>query len=89
MDFIVGFPKTKFHHESILVVVDKLTKVVHFIPSNTTDDAPIVANKFAHKIFRLHGFFEVIISDTNSKFTSVFWKSLHKALSTKLNMSLA
>jgi len=89
MDFIVGLPKTRFHHDSILVVVDKLTKVAHFIPGNTTNDAPVVANKFAPKIFRLHEFLEVIISDRDSKFTSVFWKSLHKALGTKLNMSSA
>lgn len=62
MDFIVGLQKNRFHHDSILILVDKLTKVAHFIPSNTTDDAPIVANKFAHEIFRLHGFLEVIIS---------------------------
>lgn len=53
MDFIVVLPKTKFHHYSILVVIDKLTKVVHFILGNTIDDALIVANKFAHEIFRL------------------------------------
>jgi len=89
MDFIVNLPKTKFHHDSILVVIDKLTKVAHFIPGNTIDDAPVAANKFAHKIFKLHGFIEMIILDRDSKFTSVFWKSLHNALGTKLNMSSA
>jgi len=89
MDFIVGFLKTRLHHESILVLVDNLTKVAHFIPHNTTNDAPTIANKFAHEIFRMDGFPEVLISDRDSKFTYVFWKSLHKALDTKLNMSLA
>ena len=63
MDFIVGLPKTKCHHDSILVVVNRLTKVAYFIPSNTTNDAPTIGNKFYHKIFRLHGFIEVIISN--------------------------
>jgi len=74
MDFIVGFSKTRFHHDSIVVVVDRLTKVAHFIPSNTIDDSPIMENKLALKIFRLHGFLEVIILDTDSKFTFIFWK---------------
>jgi len=68
-------------------VVDRLTKVAHFIPRNTIDDAPTIVNKFSHEIFILHGFLEMIISDTNSKFTFIFWKSLHKTLGTKLNMS--
>ena len=63
MDFIGSLSKTRFHHDSILVVVDRLNKVAHFIPSNTTDDAPIVANKFSHEIFKLHGFPELIISN--------------------------
>jgi len=72
MDFIIGLPKTIFHHDSILVVVDKLSKATHFIPGNTTNDTHIVENKFSHKIFRLHGFPEVIISYRYSKFTFMF-----------------
>jgi len=72
MDFIVGLLKNRFHYESILVMVGKLTKVAHFIPSNTTDDALAVGNKFAHEIFSLHGFFEVIISNRDSNFTFIF-----------------
>jgi len=71
IDFIIDFSKIKFHHDFILVVVDKLTKVAHFILGNTIDDASVVANKFAHEILRLYGFFEVIISDRDSKFTFV------------------
>ena len=44
MHFIIGLPKTIFHYDSILVMVDRLTKVAHFIPSNTTNDAPTIAN---------------------------------------------
>lgn len=87
MDFIVDLPKTRFHHDSILLVVDRLTKVVHSIPGNTTDDALVIANKFAHEIFILHGFLEAIILDRDSKFTSIIWKSLHRALRIRLNMT--
>lgn len=43
MDFIVGLPKTKYHHESIFMVAERLTKVTHFIASNTTDDVVVIA----------------------------------------------
>lgn len=72
MYFIVGLPKTIFHHDSILVLVDRLIKVAHFIPGNTIDDAPTVANEFSHEIIKLHGFSKVIILDRDSKFTSIF-----------------
>jgi len=88
MDFIVGLPNTRFHHDSILVVVDILTKVAHFILGNTIDDALTIENRFSHEIFKLYGFLEVIISDRDSKFTFMFWKSLHKALGKQMNMSL-
>ena len=83
----MGLPKTRFHHDFILVVVDKLTKVTHFILGNTIDDAPTIVNKFSHEIFKLHNFLEVIILDRDLMFTSIFWKSLHRALGTRLNMS--
>lgn len=88
MDFIIGLPKTRFHHDLILVVIDTLTKVAYFILANTTNNTPIMENMFSHEIFRLHRFPEVIISNRGSKFTSVCWKSLHKVLGTKLNMIL-
>lgn len=72
MDFIVGLPKIGFHHESIFVVIDWLTKVAHFITRNTTKDAIIIAHKFIKEIFRLHGFPKNIILYHDSKFTSKF-----------------
>jgi hypothetical protein len=39
MDFIVGLPNTSRHHDSIWAIVDRLTKVAHFLPVHTTDKA--------------------------------------------------
>jgi len=72
MDFVVGLPRMRFHHDSIFVVVEKLTKVAHFIPKNTIDDTITIVRKFIREIFRLHGMSAVIISDRYSKFTSKF-----------------
>ena len=76
-------------HDIILVVVDKSTKVAHFIAGNLKDDAPMLARRFVHEIFRLNGIPELIISDRDPRMTSRFWQTLNAALGTKLNFSSA
>lgn len=89
MDFITHLPRTKNGFDSIIVFVDKLSKMVHFVPTYTTNDAPEVARHFMDSIFRLHGIPKVIISDRDAKFTSRFWKTIMKAMGIKLAMSTA
>lgn len=50
MDFIIGIPKLKYHHDSIFMMVDKLTKVPQFIVGNTIDDAVIITKKIIKEI---------------------------------------
>ena len=87
MDFITRFPNTWTQHDSIMVVVDKLTKESHFIPVKSTYKADAIAKIFMKDIFRLHCFPKEIISDRDTKFTSNFWKSMFADLGTKLNFS--
>lgn len=89
MDFIMPLPKTKSGHDAILVVVDKLSKMVHYIPTTSTVTAPQVAQIFFKEIVRLHGVPSSIVSDRDPRFTSNFWKSLWKLMGTKLAMSTA
>ena len=89
MDFIVQLPKTKTGHDAILVVVDRLSKRVHFIPTTTNATAPEVAKLFFNQVFRLHGLPQVIMSDRDPKFVSKFWQDLLKQLGTKAAMSTA
>jgi hypothetical protein len=56
MDFIIGLPRTSKQHDSIMVVVDKLTKATHFIPLKTTHRAAYVADIFLKEVARLHEF---------------------------------
>ena len=72
-----------------MVVVDKLTKMVHYIPTTTNADALQLARQFIDNVVRLHGVPESIVSDRDSKFTSLFWKSLWEQLGTKLHLSTA
>ena len=74
-------------HDSIMVVVDKLTKASHFISVKSTYKNDFIANIFMKDIFRLHGFSKAIIFDIDTKFTSNFWKGLFAYLGTKLNFS--
>ena len=76
MDFVVGLPLTSHRHNSIIVIVGKLTKSAHFIPVRDTYDVTDVARVFVNEVIRLHGIPKKIISDRDSRFTSRFWTSL-------------
>ncbi|WVZ54010.1 hypothetical protein U9M48_004880 [Paspalum notatum var. saurae] len=76
MDFIVGLPRTQKGYNSIWVVVDRLTKVAHFIPVNTTYSGARLAELYISRIVCLHGVPKRIISDRGSQFTSRFGSEL-------------
>ena len=69
MDFITHLPKRKKQNDSIFIVIDKLSKVAHFIPITSTYKAVNIANIFLKEIYRLHGIPIAIISDRDVKFT--------------------
>jgi len=89
IDFITSLPRSKKQNESVMVVVDKLSKVVHFIPVKSTYKAVNIVDVLMKEVFRLHGIPRIIISDKDVKFIGNFWKSLFKGLDTKLNFSTA
>eukprot|EP00253_Pinus_taeda_P030854 PITA_30854 len=89
MDFITGLPKAKRNNDSIMAVVDKLSKAAHFIPVQSTYRAVHIAHIFIQNVFNLHGLLKTIISDRDVKFTSAFWKTLFAKLGTQLNFSTA
>ena len=73
MDFITEFPMTWRQHDSIMVVVDKLTKASHFTPVKSTYKADAIEKIFMKDIFRLHGFPKPIVFDIYPMFTSNFF----------------
>jgi transposase InsO family protein len=89
MDFIMGLPRTKSGYDSIWVVVDRLTKVAHFIPVKTTYTSAKLSDIYMKRIVCLHGVPKSIVSDRGTQFTSHFWKQLHETLGTRLEFSTA
>ena len=89
MDFVIGLPKTLRKHDSICVVVDRFSKMAHFLPCSQTYDASKVATLFFDEIVRLHGLPKTIISERDVRFTSYFWKTLWHKLGTTLRFSTA
>jgi hypothetical protein len=89
MDFIVGLPRTRDGYDSIWVIVDRLTKVVHFIPVKTTYTGAKLAELYMSGIVCLHGVPKKIVSDRGTQFTSHFWGKLHESMDTKWNFSSA
>jgi hypothetical protein len=74
MDFIEGLPSTSRHHDSIWVIVDRLTKVAHFLPVHTTDKAQKYAELYIDRIVCLHGLPRTIVSDRGAPFVARFWE---------------
>ncbi|GJU10069.1 putative reverse transcriptase domain-containing protein [Tanacetum coccineum] len=89
MDFVTKLPRTAAGQDTIWVIVDRLTKSAHFLPMREDDTLEKLTRQYLKEVVSKHGVPVSIISDRDGKFTSHFWKSLHKALGTRLDMSTA
>ena len=87
MDFITKLPRTARAHDTIWVVVDRLTKSAHFLPIREDFKMERLAHIYINEIVTRHGVPISIISDRDSRFTSRFWQSLQKALGTRIDLS--
>ncbi|GJU41563.1 putative reverse transcriptase domain-containing protein [Tanacetum coccineum] len=89
MDFVTKLPRTSNGHDTIWVIIDCLTILAHFIPTKETDSIETLTRLYIKEIVSRHGVPISIISDRDNHFTSRFWQSLHDALGTQLDISMA
>jgi hypothetical protein len=89
MDFIVGLPMTARKFDLIWLIMDRFTKLVHFIPVNTRYDAQKYADIYVAHVLCLHGVPKTIIFDRGSQFVAHFWEQLHASLGIHLIYSSA
>ncbi|GJV55141.1 reverse transcriptase domain-containing protein [Tanacetum coccineum] len=89
MVFVSKLPKSSSGYDTIWVIVDRLTKSAHFLLMKEMDSMERLTQLYLKEFFYRHGVPVSIISDRESRFTSRFWQSLHKALGTRLDTSIA
>ncbi|GJZ61016.1 putative reverse transcriptase domain-containing protein [Tanacetum coccineum] len=89
MDFVTKLPKSPQGHDTIWVIVDRLTKSAIFTPMRETDSMEKLARLYIKEVVARHGIPVSIICDRDPRFASHFWRSLQKALGTTLDMSTA
>lgn len=87
IDFVGPLPMTNDFFDFVLVVVDKFSKMAHFIPTTSNVTAKKTAHLLIDNVIRLHGLPEAIISDRGTQFTAELFQQVWKALGTDLRMS--
>jgi transposase InsO family protein len=86
MDFVTGLSESEAY-DAIMVIVDRLTKMRHFIPCNTTVNSEDFTQLYLRNIWKLHGLPTHVTSDCGTQFTARFWKALCKHFGIEARMS--
>lgn len=89
MDFVLGLSRTRIGRDSIVVVIDRFSKMANFIACKQTEDAASVAHFFFREIVRLHNAPKTITYDRDVKFISKFWQHLWDKFGTQSRFSSA
>ena len=88
MNFVINLPISE-GYDAVLMMIDWLTKMRHFISMHTTTITETVADLYVNHIYCLHEFFDMIVSDWEPQFAALFWKLLCQRLSISQLLSTA
>jgi hypothetical protein len=86
MDFMVSLPPSK-EFDAIMVVVDQISKMAHFIPTKENATTQEMGRLFFMHVFKHHGHPKDIMSNRDPKFISKIWQTLWKRMGSKFKMS--
>ena len=89
MDFLTDLPETPKGSSGVLVIIDRFSKMTHFLPTKEPATATYVKDLVFSNIITKYGFPRSITSDRDTRFTSTFWQQLWKKFKTNLTMSTA
>lgn len=89
IDFIMELPRTVSGHDAVVVVVDRMSKMVHIAPTTSNVNSEEFAQLFLDNVVRLHGLPTELVTDRGSQFISNFWKTLCEKLGMRRAMSTA
>ena len=89
MDFIFGLPSTTLGNNGVLVVVDRFSKMAHFIPTNQNVTAALAAKLLLDNVIKLHGVPRSIVCDRDPRFVNKVWRTLFDRLGTQIRPSTA
>jgi len=88
VDFMVELPESS-RHDTVMTVVDSVSKRVHFVPTHTTVTAEGAVRLFLHHVWKLHSLPKCVVSDHGSQFVASFTKELYRLLGIRLSSSTA
>ncbi|KAJ9509840.1 hypothetical protein QJQ45_011559 [Haematococcus lacustris] len=89
MDLVTKLPTGTHGYDAICVIVDRLSKMVHFVPCRESMNAMAFTRLFINNVFRLHGLPAEVLTDRGAHFNNKFWHAVKKLLGMKTNMSTA
>ena len=87
MDFVTSLPRSFKGNDSIWVIIDQFSKIVHFLVMKKKQSVESLAHLYIESIIRLHGVLKSIISDRDPRFMSKFWQGLQNAFGSQLKLS--
>jgi len=88
VDFIINLPVSK-DYDSILVVCNRFSKMLHFVVTTEKITAKSLARLFRDNVWKLHGLLESFISDRGPQFTAGLMKELNEMLGIEMKLSTA